>query len=180
MGFQKTAKEEVRLFKFHKRRNLLVSCKLSAIWVNFTLGHSCLPIPKHTSASFLQFGQVENIRGHLFEKIFLVSFSPLSPQEDWKADDEHFANHLHMHVSRTFTKARKYVICAEYPMSSKLHLSKWKRYFSQFIDKYLKIGEVKYLIHDVNFKMCPVLFYVNALCFPNIFEFWSQAVHYFP
>ena len=58
----------------------LVSLKLSPIWGNLTLHHSCLPLPKNTS--FLQFGQVENIRGHLFEKIFLVCFSPLSPQAE--------------------------------------------------------------------------------------------------
>ena len=39
------------------------------------------------------------------------------------------------------------------PMSSKFHLSKRKRYVSQFINKYLKIEEVKYLIHYVKFKM---------------------------
>ena len=128
------------------------------------------PLPKKTS--FLQFGQVENTQGHLFEKIFLICCSPLSPQAEWKEDDEHFANHLQMYVSRTLTKAKQFVIYAEYPMSSKFHLSKWKRYFSQFIDKYLKIEEVKYLIHYVKFKMWPALFYVNSLCFPNIFEFW--------
>ena len=56
-------------------------------------------------------------------------------------------------------------------MSSKFHLSKCKRYFSQFIDKYLKIGEVKYLIHDVKVKMCPVLFYVNASVFLTFLNF---------
>ena len=56
-------------------------------------------------------------------------------------------------------------------MSSKFHLSKWKRYFSQFIDKFLKIEEVEYLIHYVKFKMWQALFYVNSFCFPNIFDF---------
>ena len=58
-------------------------------------------------------------------------------------------------------------------MSSKFHLSKWKTYFSQFIDKFLKIDEVEYLIHYVKFKMWPGLFYVNSLCFPKFFEFWG-------
>ena len=58
-----------------------------------------------------------------------------------------------MYVSRAFTEAKKSVLCAEYTMSSKLHLSKWKIYFSQFIDKFLKIEEVEYLIHYVKFKM---------------------------
>ena len=35
-------------------------------------------------------------------------------------------------------------------MSSNFHLSKWKTYFSQFIDKLLKIEED--LIHYVKFK----------------------------
>ena len=87
------------------------------------------------------------------KKIILVCFSPQSPQVEWKEDDEHFANHLQMYASRTFIRAKNSVICIEYPMSSKFHLSKWKRYFSQFIDKFLKIEEVEYLIHYVKFKM---------------------------
>ena len=67
---------------FTKGRNFLVSLKLSAIWCNLTFHHSCLPLPKKTS--FLQFGQVENIGRLLFEKIFLVFFSPLSPQAEQK------------------------------------------------------------------------------------------------
>ena len=55
-------------------------------------------------------------------------------------------------------------------MSSKLHLSKWQTYFSQFIDKFLKIEDVQYLIRYVKFKMWQALFSVNSLCFPNIFE----------
>ena len=58
-----------------------------------------------------------------------------------------------MYVSKTFTKVKNSVICAEHPMSSKFHLSKWKIYFSQFIDKYLKIEEMEYLIHYVKFKI---------------------------
>ena len=42
----------------------------------------------------------------------------------------------------------------------------------QFIDKFLKIEEVEYLIHYVRFKMWPALFYVSSLCFPSIFECW--------
>ena len=71
----------------------------------------------------------------------LFCFSPLSPQAEYKKDDEHFANHLQMYLSRTFTKAKKSVII------SKFHLSKWETYFSQFIDKHLKIEEVEYPIH---------------------------------
>ena len=136
---------------FTKREIFLVSLKLGAIWVNLTLHHSCLPLPK--KFSFLQFGQVENIRRHLFEKISLVVFSLLSTQAEYKKHDEHFANHLQMYVGRTFTKAKSSVICAEWALSSKFHLSKWKRCFSQLIDKYLKIEEVQYLIHYVKFKM---------------------------
>ena len=78
-----------------------------------------------------------------------------------------------MYVSRIFAKAKNSAIYAKYPMSSKFHLSEWKSYFSQFIDKYSKIEEVEYLIHYVKFKIWPALFYVNSLCFLNIFKFWS-------
>ena len=107
--------------------------------------------------------------GAYLKKNFLVCFSPLSAQAEYKENDEHFANHLQIYESRTFTKVKKSVLCAEYPMSSKFHLSKWKTYFPQFIDKLLKIEEVKYLIYYVKFKMWPALFYVSSLCFPNIF-----------
>ena len=36
-------------------------------------------------------------------------------QAELKEDDEHFANHLQMYVSKTFTKTKKSVLCAEYP-----------------------------------------------------------------
>ena len=73
---------------FTKEETFSVSLKLSAIRENLTLHYSFLPLPKKTS-------HVENIRGHLFEKLFLVCFSPLSPQAEQKEDDEHFfANHL--------------------------------------------------------------------------------------
>ena len=71
-----------KIFQSHK--------KLSAIWINLTLHHPSLPLPKKTS--FLQFGQVENIHGHSFEKIFLICFSPLSPEAEQKENDEHFFN----------------------------------------------------------------------------------------
>ena len=51
----------------------------------------------------------------IWKKNFLICFSPLSPQKEQKQDDEHFANHLQMYVSKTFTKAKKSVLCAEYP-----------------------------------------------------------------
>ena len=104
---------------FTKGETSLISLKLSAIWSNLALHHSCLPLLKNTF--FLQFGQVENIRGHLFEKNLFGFFSPLSPhsplspQAEYKEDDEHFANRFQMYVSRTFTKARKSVIWEEHP-----------------------------------------------------------------
>ena len=65
-------------------------------------------------------------------------------------------------------------------MGSKFHLSKWKTYFPQFIDKFLKIEEVEYLTHYVKFKIWQALFHVSPLLrFPNIFECWCSAVHYF-
>ena len=39
------------------------------------------------------------------------------------------------------------------PSEFKIPLTKWKTYFSKFIDKLLKIEEVKYLIYYVKFKM---------------------------
>ena len=54
----------------------------------------------------------------------------------------------------------------------KIPFIQMKRYFSQFIDKFLKIEAVEYLIHYVKFKMWPALFYVNSLYFSNIFECW--------
>ena len=117
---------------------------------NLTQHHPSFPSKK---TSFLQFGQVDNIHGRLFKKTFLICFSFLFPQAEQREDDEHFANYFQMYVSRTFTKTKKSVICAKQPMSSKFHLSKWKTYFSQFIDKFLKIEEVEYLIHYVKFKM---------------------------
>ena len=135
--------QEEKLFQSHK--------KLSGNWGNLTLHHPSLSLPKQTS--FLQLVQVENIHGLLFQKIFLICFSPLSPQVEQKEDDKYFANHLHMYVSRTFTKAKKSLIFTKYSVSSKFHLSKWKTYFSQFIDKFLKIEEVEYIIHYVKFKM---------------------------
>ena len=71
-------------------------------------------------------------------------------------------------------------ICVGYPMSSKFHLSKWKRYSSHFIDRYLKIEEVEDLIHYVKFRMWTALFYVNSLCFPKIFEFWCFCTLFIP
>ena len=47
-----------------------------------------------------------------------------------------------------------------------------EKFFSKFIDKFLKIEEVEYLIHYGKFKVLPALFYVNSLCFPNMFECW--------
>ena len=38
---------------------------------------------------------------------------------------------------------------------------------------------MEYPFHYVEFNMRPALFYVNFLCFPNIFECWCKAVHYF-
>ena len=162
----------MELFNFHKSRNIFSLIKDYAL---FGLISPCTIHPysfQKRPSSFLQFGQVENIYEHLFEKIFLICFSPLSPQARLKEDDEHFANHLQMYGNRTFTKAQKSVICAEYPMSSKFHLSKWKTYFSLFTDKFLKVEEVENLIHYVKFNMWPALFYVNSLCFSSIFEWW--------
>ena len=87
------------------------------------------------------------------KKNFLICFSPLSPQAEKKEDGEHFDNHLQISVSRAFTKAKKSALCAEYPVSSKSHLPKWKKYFPQFIDKFSKTEDVEFLIRYVKLKM---------------------------
>ena len=107
--------------------------KLSAIWGILALHYPSRSFRKRPS-SFVQFDQVENIHGPLFQNIFLIYFSPLSPQAEQKDNDEQFANHLQIYLSRTFTKAKKF----------------------------LKIEEVEYLIYYIKFKMCPALFYVNS------------------
>ena len=57
------------------------------------------------------------------------------------------------------------VVCANFPLGSKFHFSKWKTYFTQFIDKFLKFEEMEYLIHHVKVEMWP------ALCkFPILFS----------
>ena len=146
---------------------------MSAVWLNLTLHHRSLPSPKNTFVFHSVWASCQYPRALIWrKKNFLIWFSLLFPQEEWKEDDEHFANHVQIYVSRTSPKAKISALCAEYPMSWKLHLSERKTYFSQFIDKFLKIEEVEYLIHYVKFKMWPALFYVSSLCFPNIFECW--------
>ena len=51
-----------------------------------------------------------------------MAFSPLSPQAEQKEYDKYFANQLQMYVSKTFTKAKKSVLYAEYP-SNELKIS---------------------------------------------------------
>ena len=55
------------------------------------------------------------------------------------------------------------------PNELKIPFIQMEKIFSQFIDKYLKIEEVEYLIHSAKFKMWLALLHVNYLCFPNIF-----------
>ena len=49
------------------------------------------------------------------------------------------------------------VVCAKFPVGSKFHFSKWKTYFTQFIDKLLKFEEMEYLIHHIKVEMWPAL-----------------------
>ena len=41
------------------------------------------------------------------------------------------------------------VVCAKFPLGSKFYFSKWKTFFTQFIDKFLKFEEVEYLTHHI-------------------------------
>ena len=72
---------------FTKGKTFLVSQKANCYLGNFTFYHPSLPLPKKTSS--FHFGHPENIHGQLFEKIFLICFSPLSQQAEQKEDDEH-------------------------------------------------------------------------------------------
>ena len=87
-------------------------------YVLFWVISPCITLPspfQKRCSSFFHFGQVENIHGTYLKKIFLICFSFLSPQAEQKEDEEHFANHLQMYVTKTFTKTKKSVLCAEYP-----------------------------------------------------------------
>ena len=77
--------QKEKLFQSHK--------KLSAIWGNLTLYLPSLSLSKKT---FL-FPSVWPSTQRIY-----MALSPLSPQAEQKEDDEHFANHLQMYVSRTF------------------------------------------------------------------------------
>ena len=94
-----------------------------------------LPCPLHKNT--FVFPSFEPNREYKWTPIrkenFLICCSPLSSQAEQKEDDEPFANPLQIYVSRIFPKAKKSALCTEYPMSSKFHLSKWKTYFSKFI-----------------------------------------------
>ena len=48
-------------------------------------------------------------------------------------------------ASRVFPKAKNYLVCAEFPMGSKLILSEWTIYFSRFsfINNCLKFKETE-------------------------------------
>ena len=48
-------------------------------------------------------------------------------------------------------------------MGSKSLFFQWKNHFTNFfMDKYLKLKEIVYLIHDVKLEMCPTLFLVKS------------------
>ena len=98
--------QKKKLFQSHK--------KLRVIWGNLTLYDPFLPLSKKTFL-FPSFWPSRECTWHLFEKNFHICFSPLSPQAEQKEDDENFPNHVQMYVSKTFTKAKKSVLCAEYP-----------------------------------------------------------------
>ena len=79
--------QKEKLFQSHK--------KLSASWDNLTILPCIilLCLFQKRPSSFLQFGQVETIHGHLSGKIFLICFSLLSPQAESKEDNEHFCSY---------------------------------------------------------------------------------------
>ena len=52
-----------------------------------------------------------------------------------------------MYVSKIFTKAKKSVLCAEYPSNQNTHQNLIYPNGKQFIDRFFNIEEVVYLIH---------------------------------
>ena len=102
-----TAKEVVRLFKFHKKEKLLYSSKkLSTIWDNLTLYYSSLPLLKKT---------------FLFPSVWPSTEYTwhLVPYPNGQSRKRMMNTLLIIsrcsYVSETFTKAKKSVLCAEYP-----------------------------------------------------------------
>ena len=63
--------QKEKLFQSHK--------KLRAIWGSLTLHHHSFPLSKKTFL-FPSFWPSREYKWHLFEKNFLICFSPLSPQ----------------------------------------------------------------------------------------------------
>ena len=61
---------------------------------------------------------------------------------------------------------RKFCIMNRIPNELKTPLIPIKNIFTQFTAKFLKIEEMEYLIHYVQFKMWPALFYINSHIFP--------------
>ena len=58
---------------------------------------------------------------------------------------------------------------------SRVKVNKWKiglKNISSASPVWTFSGIAQYLIYYVKFNMWPALFYVNSLCFPNIFKCW--------
>ena len=81
MGSKKQQRRGWDYSKLTEGETFLALLKLTAIWGNLTFRHSCLPLPKKDLFPSVS-SRRENIRGHLSEKIFLICFSPLSPQAE--------------------------------------------------------------------------------------------------
>ena len=95
-GALKNSKGRGGIIQISQKEKLLKSHKkLRAIWGNLTLYHPSLLLSKKTFL-FPSFWLSREYKWHLFEKNFLICFRPLSPQAEWKEDDEHFVNHLQM------------------------------------------------------------------------------------
>ena len=56
-------------------------------------------------------------------------------------------------ISRAFHKVKNPVACTKFPVGSKFHFSKWKTCCTQFIDKFLRFKEMKYLIHQIKIEI---------------------------
>ena len=153
----------MRLFKFHKRRNFFSLLKTTG-YISPCITLPC-PFQKKTFL-FLSFWPIREYNGTYLQKNFLICFSPLSPQSRKRMMNTLLLISRCMKVRPLLRPKTLYYAQNTHPISSKFHLSKWKTYFSQIVDKFFKIEDLEYLIHYVKFYMWPALFYVNFLCFP--------------
>ena len=60
-------------------------------------------------------------------------------------------------VAGSFVRSQILWLAQKFPVGLKFHFPKWKTYFTHFIDKFLKFGEMEYLIHHIKVEIRPAL-----------------------